>query len=136
MIVISQISGDDLFEIVAIASFMLLVIGLAALVLWLRERFRDMRGVPDWVRERGKIKAARVAACYDILLFGVGPIGLITSGVRAEHAWQIILLLASAAIFGLMAYRSWLAIRILGQRIKALNREHERDRTQPYEPLR
>jgi hypothetical protein len=131
----SAISSDDLFEAVVIVSFMVLVVGLGVLLLWMRDRFRDMRGVPDWVRERGKLKASRVAACYGILWFGIGTIGLIMGSVRAEHAWQTIMLLASAAIFVLLAHRSSVAVRILGQQINALNREHGEDHRRPHEPL-
>jgi len=122
---ILSISRDNVVTAVTIASFIGLVVGLAALILSLRDRSRDRRGVPEWIRQRGQIKAKRVAVSYGILVFGVSAISLVLASARAERAWQTALLLISAAIFLWLLRHLFLSLRFLNRQIDTLNREHD-----------
>lgn len=129
------ISRDDLFSVITIVSFMGLVVGLAAVILWLRDRSRDRRGVPEWIRRRGQLKAARVATAYGILVSGGGAISLIFSAIRVADHYQVLFLALTAAVLLWGLSRLFVAYRVLSRRITDMNRENEEGPGRPYEPL-
>jgi hypothetical protein len=119
---------DDIFGVFVAVGFMLLVAGLAALILWLRDRSRDWRGVPDWIRERGQIKAQRVGLGYRILwLVCIGIACSIKAFLVSAHTVGFLLLLIATIAFWLV--RGDLKIfRGLGRRIDELNRQNSREK--------
>src|ERR1700675_118621 len=113
---------EDVFTALVIVVSMLLTVGLAALVLWLRDRLRDWRGVPGWIREREEIKARRVGLAYRILwLTCVGIACSIRAFRVATHSIGFLLLLIAAIAFWLL----WGDLKIfrgLNQKIDGLKR--------------
>jgi hypothetical protein len=121
---ISPTVKDNAFDIFVTAVCILLVFGFAALILWLRDRSRVRRGVPDWIKEREQIKAQRVALSYRIL-------ALICSGIWSSiHAFQgakhlpVLLMLLIAAIAFWLVWGDLKIFRGLNQRIEELNRQN------------
>jgi hypothetical protein len=129
------ITRDDLFSVLAIIVFMVLVIGLAGLMLWLRDRARDRKGVPDWERKRDELRAARLVAAYQILgHVGVG-ISCLVAGIRVSSRSFSVFSLIAGGIALWTVRASWSAYRKLAQRIQAIEREHGTDIKRLYEPL-
>lgn len=121
---LSSITGDDVFDALVILVFMLLAVGLAALLLVLRDRSRDWRGVPEWIRKRGQLRAQRLGLGYRILwleCIGIAcPIHAF--GVRAHAFAFLLLLIAAIALY--LVWGDLKVFRDLSQRIKKLNREN------------
>jgi hypothetical protein len=127
------ITRDDLPGIVAIVVFMVLVLGFAGLLLWLRDRGRDRRGVPGWVRQLGELQASRLGAAYAMLLHvGLGISCALSAFRVSNRSFGILLLICGGIIFW-TSRGNWKAYQRLGRQIKILQREGESK--QPFEPL-
>jgi hypothetical protein len=129
------ITRDDLLSVLAISVFMVLAVGLAGLMLWLRDRARDRRGVPDWERKRGELRTARLVVAYQILgHVGVG-ISFLVAGIRVSSRSFSIFSLIAGGIALWTVRASWNAYRKLTQRIHSIEQEHRTDVKRLYEPL-
>jgi hypothetical protein len=129
------ITRDDLFSVLGISVFMVLVVGLAGLMLWLRDRARDRKGVPEWERKRSELRAARLVTVYQILgHIGVG-ISCLVAGIRVTSRSLGIFSLIAGVIALWTVRASWNAYRKLTQRIHSIEREHLTDSKRLYEPL-
>jgi hypothetical protein len=124
MSTLSSTTAEYPFETLIIAISMLLVLGLAVLVLWLRDRWMDWRGVAGWIRERGQIRAQRVAVGYRILW-------LVCAGIAcSKQAFQVspqtlgFLLLLIAAIAFRLVWGDFKIFQGLSKRIDELNRQN------------
>jgi hypothetical protein len=53
---------------------------LAALLLWMRDRSRDRRGVPQWKRKRSELKVRRAGAVINLFVYGGFCIALVVRG--------------------------------------------------------
>jgi hypothetical protein len=115
---------DDILGIFVSALLMLFAAGLAALILWLRDRSRDWRGVPNWIRERGQIKAQRVGLGYRIVWLVCIGIACSVSAFRVSAHTVGFLLLPIAAIAFWLARGDLKIFRALSQRIDELNRQN------------
>jgi len=129
------VSRDDLLTIVAIGVFMVLIFSLAAVMLWLRDRVRDRRGVPEWERKRSELRATRLVAIYQVLgHVGVGISGLV-AGIRVSSRPIGIFSLIAGGIALWTVRRSLSEYRKLTRQIHSMEREHETGIKRSYEPL-
>jgi hypothetical protein len=113
----------------------LLVLGLATLILWLRDRSRDWRNVPDWIRGRDQLRAQRIAIGYRILWLIAAPTsGLVYAFRLADFELQVLLLiLALVALW--FAWGSLRMFRSVSGQIAEITRENSRKDEPPVEPL-
>jgi hypothetical protein len=129
------ITQDDLPTVLAISVLMVLVFGLAGLMLWLRGRARDRRGVPDWERKREELRATRLVAAYQILGHVGFGISCLVAGIRVSSRSFSILSLIAGGIALWTVRASGSAYRNLTRRIRSMEREHRTDSKRLYEPL-
>jgi len=121
---LSSITRDDVFIALVIVAFILLVVGLAVLILWLRDRSRDWRGVPEWIRDRGQLRAQRVGLGYRILCLVCVGIACSMQAFEVRAHAIIFLLLSIAAIAFYLVWGDLKLFRGLNQTIKQLNRQN------------
>ena len=118
-------SREDLLGFVAVVALIGVIVGLAASILWFRDRIRGWRRVPDWIKQRGELRAKKIGAAYAMFWSGAFSIYCVAGAVRFHRTIYGILLLVPA-ICGLLVVRSsWVAYRHLARNIKALERDHQ-----------
>jgi hypothetical protein len=129
------ISRDDLVAVLAATALVATVFGLAALFLWLRDRFRVARGVPEWKRRRSEMKALRAVTVYWILCLCASIAGMIFAATHGRSRFEqaTLLVIALATLWRLRI--SWYAYRSINKKISSLTAEHQEGLKRPYEPL-
>jgi hypothetical protein len=121
---ISPAAKDNAIDIFVSAFCISLVFGFAVLILWLRDRSRDRRGVPDWIKEREQIKARRVGLSYRILVLACVGIWSSIHAFRGAANIVFLLMLLIAAIAFWLVWGDLKIFRGLNQRVAELNRQN------------
>jgi len=134
-VTISATSGVDVVALISTILFVVVIFGLVALALWLRDRSRDLKGVPAWVRQRGQLKAARLGTGYAILAHVASAAAFVVAAFHATSLVLVCILMAIASISLLSGRGSLRDYRKLSQQIEKLTKENHSDLTRPYEPL-
>ena len=120
----TPVTRDDVVGAVVIAVGMALVAGIAALFLVGRDRFRDWRGVPEWVRKRGELRAQRVAAIYTAVVRAAFGVACVVEANRHRNSFWGILLVVPGGVALWTIQRCIAAYRQLTMSIHELEREH------------
>jgi len=121
---ISPTAKDNVFDISVSAVCIGLVFGFAVLILWLRDRSRDRRGVPEWIKEREQVKARRVGLGYRILTLACVGIWSLIHAVRGAENIVFLFMLLIAAIAFWLVWGDLEIFRGLNQRVAELNRQN------------
>lgn len=67
---------------IASVAILAAVAGVGALILIVRDRLRDSRGVPEWKRKRGELRAERAGAVVNLLWHGTLCVACVVTGAR------------------------------------------------------
>jgi len=130
----SMVVPDDLLTGFVIVGAMLLIVGFAALMLYLRDRWRIWRGVPNWVQKRGELKAQRIALAYRMLWLTAAGIGSVRYAFQTPNRAFVAILSVVPVIAFYLLWRDVSLFRALNREIESLNPENQRGSDPPSTP--
>jgi hypothetical protein len=131
----SMVAPDDRLMVVVIVGAMLLIVGFAALMLYLRDPWRIWRDVPNWVQKRGELKAQRIALGYRMLWLTAAGIGSVRYAFQTPNRALVAILSVVPVIALYLLWGDVKLFRAFSREIESLNRENQRGSDPPSTPF-